>query len=116
MTSKRTRSICLRLSNAEHEVLAEKARAAGVSVSALLRHHSKRSRIYNHTQTQRWFATLLSIRNQLTVLAGKAAAFQPANAAIVIAYLAAIARHVERLAHVEPKYARKVFPSRHGHE
>lgn len=116
MTTKRTRSICLRLSDAEHQALSEKARAAGVSVSALLRQHSKRARIYNHTQTQRWFATLLSIRNQLTLLAGKAGVFQPAQAVVVIAHLAAIARHLEWLAQGKPQYARKNFPSRNGNE
>ena len=116
LRSKRTKSICVRLSDAEHQILSQMAKAAGLSISALLRDHLTRTRIYNHKQTQRWFATLLSIRNQLTVLVGKVATFQPVNAVVAIAYLAAIARYMGRLAQDEPQYARKVFPSRDSNE
>ena len=91
----------------------EKARAAGLSASALLRDHLGRSQIYNHKQTQIWLATLLSIHKVLVALAERAVVFRPADAAVTIAYLASIARQLEKFARYEPQpYARKIFPSR----
>ena len=69
MSRKRTKSICLRLSPEEHEVLCLKAEDAGMSVSALLRDHLGKARIFNHRQQQRWFAVLLSLRKHLTAMA-----------------------------------------------
>ena len=116
MKNKRTKSICLRLSPEEHQMVAEKAKAAGLSASALLRDHLGRAQIYNHRETQRWFATLLSIRKLLAALAERAVVFRPADSAVAIAYLASISRQLEQPQHGEPQYARKVFPSRNGNE
>jgi hypothetical protein len=112
MARKRTKSIGLRLSPEEHQVVSAKAKAAGVSASALLRDHLGHTRIYNHRQSERWFATLLSIRRILTALAETAVAFQPADAAITIAYLASIARQMERFERRETEYANQMVPSR----
>lgn len=114
MAKKRTKSICLRLSNEEHQALSQKAKAAGLSVSGLLRDHVGRVRVYNHKEQQQWVAIFLSLRKHLTALAEKAVGFGPADAVVAIAYLAAIARHLERLAKQERKYARQIFPSRDG--
>jgi post-segregation antitoxin (ccd killing protein) len=116
MAKKRTKSICLRLSNEEHQVLSEKARAAGLSVSGLLRDHVSRVRVYNHKEQQQWVAILLSLRKHLTALAEKVVGFGPADAVVAIAYLAAIARHLERLGSQERKYAHQIFPSRDGQQ
>lgn len=101
VSATRTKRICLRLSDEEHEALARKARTAGVSVSVLLRDHIGRFRMYNHRGQQRWFAVLLSLRAQLTALSERAGSFQPAQSATLIAYVAAMVRHVERLAQQE---------------
>ena len=114
MTKKRTKSICLRLSIQEHQALSEKAKAAGLSVSSLLRDHVTQVRVYNHKEQQQWVAILLSLRKHLTALTEKAAGFGPADAVVAIAYLAAIARHLEWLTKQEQKYARQIFPSRDG--
>ena len=114
MTKKRTKSICLRLSIQEHLALSEKAKAAGLSVSSLLRDHVTHVRVYNHKQQQHWVAILLSLRKHLTALTEKAAGFGPADAAVAIAYLAAIARHLDRLAKQDHKNARQIFSSRDG--
>jgi hypothetical protein len=116
MTKKRTKSICLRLSPEEHLILCQKARAAGLSASALLRDHLGRARIYNHKQTQIWFATLLSIRKVLLGLAERSVVFRPSDSVVAIAYLASIARQLEQFERQEPQYAHKVFPSRNGHQ
>jgi Mobilization protein NikA len=113
-TGKRDKRVCVRLSAEEHEVLARKARAAGISVSGLLRDHLDRVSIYNHRGQQRWFAVLLSLRTHLAALCEKAAGFSPADAAVAIAYLAAIARHLDRLAARQREYAREILPSRDG--
>jgi hypothetical protein len=110
MTKKRTKSICLRLSPEEHLMVHQKARAAGLSASALLRDHLGRTQIYNHKQTQIWLATLLSIRKVLVALAERAVVFRPADAVVAIAYLASIARQLEQFERLEKQYARKVLP------
>lgn len=92
-------------------MLSEKAKAAGVSVSALLRDHLGRAQIYNHRETQRWYAMLLSIHKLLAAVAERAVVFRPVDAVIAIAYLASISRHLEHLQHSESEYARKIFPS-----
>jgi hypothetical protein len=107
---KRIKSLCLRLSFEEHQMVRGKARAAGMTASALLRDHLGRAQIYNHKQTQIWLATLLSIRKVLVTLAERAVVFQPAAAAATIAYLASIARQLEQFEHLEHQYARKVLP------
>ena len=94
----------------------QKARAAGLSASALLRDHLGRAQIYNHKQTQVWLATLLSIRKVLVALAERAVVFRPADAVVAIAYLASIARQLEQFTNIEPEYARKVLPSRNGEQ
>ena len=109
---KRTKSICLRLTPEEHQVVREKARSAGLSASALLRDHLGRAQIYNHKQTQIWYATLLSIHKLLVALAERSVVFRPSDAVATIAYLAAIARQLEQFARYKPQYAHKVFPSR----
>jgi hypothetical protein len=110
---KRTKSICLRLSPEEHRMLRDKARAAGLSASVLLRDHLGRTRIYNHKQTQIWLATLISIRKTLVALAERAVAFRPADAVAAIAYLASIARQLEHFVrHESQPYAHKILPSR----
>lgn len=88
----------------------QKARAAGLSASALLRDHLGRTQIYNHKQTQIWLATLLSIRKVLVALAERAVVFRPADAVVAIAYLASIARQLEQFERLEKQYARKVLP------
>ena len=87
-----------------------KARAAGMTVSALLRDHLGRAQIYNHKQTQVWLATLLSIHKVLVTLAERAVVFQPADAAVTIAYLASIARQLDQFERLEHQYARKILP------
>ncbi|MDR3560794.1 MAG: hypothetical protein P4N59_05045 [Negativicutes bacterium] len=87
----------------------EKARVAGMTVSALLRDHLGHAQIYNHKQTQVWLATLLSIQKVLVGLAEKSVVFQPADAAVTIAYLASIARQLEQFEHLEQQYARQVL-------
>jgi hypothetical protein len=87
----------------------QKARAAGLTASALLRDHLGRAQIYNHKQTQVWLATLLSIRKVLAVLAERAAVFRPADAVTAIAYLASIARQLEQFEHLENQYAHKIL-------
>jgi post-segregation antitoxin (ccd killing protein) len=109
MTKKRTKSICLRLSPEEHQMVRQKARAAGLSVSALLRDHLGRAHIYNHKQTQIWLATLLSIRKVLVALAERAVVFRPADAVSAIAYLASIARQLEQFEQLENQYAHKIL-------
>ena len=110
---KRTKSICLRLSMEEHQMLKTKAKAAGLTTSALLRNHLGRAQIYNHKQTQVWLATLLSIRKTLVAQAERAVVFQPADAVVAIAYLASIARQLEHfIRHETQPYARKIFSSR----
>ena len=94
-------------------MLRDKARAAGLSASVLLRDHLGRARIYNHKQTQIWLATLISIRKMLVALAERAVVFRPADAVIAIAYLASIARQLEQFVRHEPQpYAHKILPSR----
>lgn len=112
MAKTKTKSICLRLSPVEHHALVEKAKAAGLSVSGLLRDHAGQVKVYNHKGQQRWAAVLLSLRKHLTALTEKVAGFGPADAAVAIAYLAAIARHLEQIAKQERKYARQILPSR----
>ena len=109
MTNKRSKSICLRLSPEEHLKVRQKARAAGLSASALLRDHLGRARIYNHKQTQIWLATLLSIRKVLVALAERAVVFRPADAVVAIAYLASIARQLEQFEHLKNQYAHKIL-------
>jgi hypothetical protein len=109
MTNKRTKGICLRLSPEEHLMVRQKARAASLSASALLRDHLGRAQIYNHKQTQIWLATLLSIRKVLVALAERALVFQPSDAVIAIAYLASIARQLEQFERRETEYAHKIF-------
>jgi hypothetical protein len=109
MTNKRTKAICLRLSAEEHQMVRQKARAAGLSASALLRDHLGRAQIYNHKQTQIWLATLLSIRKVLVALAERAVAFRPTDAVAAIAYLASIARQLEQFEHMENQYAHKIL-------
>lgn len=90
-----------------------KARAAGLSASALLRDHLGHAQIYNHKQTQIWLATLISIRKTLVALAERSVVFRPADAVVAIAYLASIARQLEHFVRYETQpYARKIFPSR----
>jgi hypothetical protein len=108
-TIKRTKSICLRLSPEEHKLVREKARVAGLSASALLRDHLGRAQIYNHKQTQIWLATLLSIRKVLVALAERSVVFRPADAVAVIAYLASIARQLEKFEKYENQYAHKIL-------
>lgn len=110
VTAKRTKSICLRLSPEEHQMVRKKALAAGMSASELLRDHLCRTQVYNHKETQIWLATLLSIRKVLVALAERAVVFQPADAAVAIAYLASIARQLEGFERREIQYAHKVFP------
>ena len=94
-------------------MLKTKAKAAGLTTSALLRNHLGRAQIYNHKQTQVWLATLLSIRKTLVALAERAVVFQPADAVVAIAYLASIARQLEHfIRHETQPYARKIFSSR----
>ena len=109
VTEKRTKGICLRLSPEEHQTVREKAQAAGMSVSALLRDHLCHTQIYNHKETQIWLATLLSIRKVLVALAERAVVFQPADAVIAIAYLSSIARQLEQFERQEFQYAHKIF-------
>src|SRR5690242_8481862 len=109
MARTKTKSICVRLSPREHRLAFQKAKAADLSVSALLRDHLGRTRIYNHKEQQEWVAIWISLRKHLTALAAKVMGFGPADAAVAIAYLAAIARHLERLTKQERKYARQVF-------
>lgn len=108
-TIKRTKSICLRLSSEEHQLVREKAQAAGLSASALLRDHLGRAQIYNHKQTQIWLATLLSIRKVLMALAERSVVFHPADAVAALAYLASIARQLEQFERNEIQYAHKIF-------
>jgi hypothetical protein len=110
VTQKRTKGICLRLSPEEHQMVREKAQAAGMSVSALLRDHLCHTQIYNHKETQIWLATLLSIRKVLVALAERAVVFRPADAVIAIAYLASIARQLEEFERHKIQYAHKIFP------
>jgi predicted DNA binding CopG/RHH family protein len=109
---KRTKSICLRLSPDEHQMVREKARAAGMTASALLRDHLGRAQIYNHKQTQVWLATLLSIQKLLLMLAERSVVFRASDAVAAIAYLASIARQLDQFARYESDYAHKIFPSR----
>ena len=97
-------------------MVSAKAKAAGLTVSALLRDHIGRARIYNHKQTQTWFGTLMSIQKVLVALAERAAVFRPADAVGAIAYLASIARQLEQFEHLEPQYAHKVLPSSRNSE
>jgi hypothetical protein len=115
MRQKRTKGICIRLSDAEHRMFSKRAEAAGVSISSLLRDHVNRKNIYNHNQHQLWYATLISLRKQLAGLLKRASAYEPVDAAIVIAYTAAIARSLDRLSNEELPYAREIFcESRNG--
>jgi hypothetical protein len=109
MKNKRTKSFCLRLSPEEHLMVCQKARAAGLSASVLLRDHLGRAQIYNHKQTQIWLATLLSIRKVLVALAERAVVFRPADAVVAIAYLASISRQLEQFEHLENQYAHKIL-------
>jgi hypothetical protein len=99
---KRVRSLNIRLSDEENTMLRQKAKAAGISVSALLRDHITSVRIYNHKQRQHVYATLLSIRKQLTKLGEKAQAFSPVHQVVTIAYLNAISSQLEDVENREP--------------
>jgi hypothetical protein len=110
VAQKRTKSICLRLSHEEHQMVHKKAQLAGLSASALLRDHVGHAQIYNHKQTQVWLATLLSIRKVLVALAERAVVFRPADAVVAIAYLASIARQLEQFERHETQYAHKILP------
>ena len=109
VTQKRTKGICLRLSPEEHRMVREKARAAGLTASALLRDHLGRAQIYNHKQTQIWLATLLSIRKVLVALAERSVVFRPADAVAAVACLASIARQLEQFERQKFQYAHKIF-------
>ncbi|MBU6399690.1 MAG: toxin-antitoxin system HicB family antitoxin [Verrucomicrobia bacterium] len=97
--AKRTKALSLRLTAEEHAALAAKAKSAGVSINDLLRQLIQQSRIYNHRGQERWYAVLLSLRAHLATLSDKAAEYGPANAAVLLAYVAAIARHLEGITH-----------------
>jgi hypothetical protein len=109
MKTKRTKAVLIRLSTDEHRLLVEKAREGGVTVSALLRDHLSRIRIYNHQDKRRWLCTLLSIRNSLASLAYSARMNKPVDAVVTTAYVAAACRHLEQLVHDDPGHACKVL-------
>ena len=91
-------------------MVSDKAKAAGLSASALLRDHLGRARIYNHRETQVWFATLLSMRKLLAALAERAVVFRPVDAAVAIAYLASISRHLEQMQQTNYQHVNKNLP------
>ncbi|MBU6401003.1 MAG: hypothetical protein KGS61_11840 [Verrucomicrobia bacterium] len=101
--TKRTKAVLLWLSAEEHAALAVKAKSAGLSMNDLLRQSIRQSRIYNHRGEERWYAVLLSLRAHLGTLAEKAGGFGPANAVVLLAYVAAIARHLDGLVQQERK-------------
>ena len=116
MRQQRTKRIFVRVSTQEHQLLAAKAEAAGITVSALVRDHFDQVRIYNHADKERWLRTVSAMDNSIAALATAATALSPLDAVRTLAYLAAIHRHLHKLSQESTEYACEIFPPRHGNE
>lgn len=114
MGEQRVQRIFVRVSAAEHELLSAKARAAGLTVSALVRDHIDRARIYNHSENAEWFRTLSAINNCVAALARAASSLCPIDAVVATAYLAGIHRQLDELNRKQMGYACEILPSREG--
>ena len=97
MRQQRAKRILVRVSVEEHCLLSAKAKAAGITVSALVRDHFDQVRIYNHADKERWLRTVSAMDNSIAVLAKAAAVLNPLDAVRTLAYLAAIHRHLDNL-------------------
>lgn len=116
MREPRTKRIFVRVSTEEHQLLSTKAKAAGVSVSALVRDHIERVRIYNHADKESWLRTMCAFESTTAALARAAAELSSINAVVTIAYLAAIHRHLNNLPQQPIHHACEIFPSRDRNE
>jgi hypothetical protein len=116
MPKARTKRIFVRVSKEEHQILSAKAKAAGITVSALVRNHIESVRIYNHADKERWLRTMCAFESTTAALARAAAELSSIDAVVTIAYLAAIHRHLNNLPQQPTHHACEVFPSRNRNE
>jgi len=98
MPKQRTKRIVVRVSVDEHRAISQKAVDADMTVSELTRDHMNRIRIHNHREQARLLQTLVGINNNLTAVTERVAGLHPTDAAILIAYAAAIHRRVTKIA------------------
>ena len=87
----------VRVSTDEHLALATKAKAAGITVSALLRDHIERVRIVNHADKEAWLRAAVSLNNIVAALARTVVALRASDAVAALAYLAAVHRRFDEL-------------------
>jgi hypothetical protein len=114
MPNQRTKRIVVRVSTEEHWALSDKARGAGITLSALVRDHINRVRVYNHAEKEAWLRALVAMNNMTAALARTASVFNPFESVVALAYLAAIHRQLDQVAKLFPAHAREILPSRNG--
>ena len=109
MRTKRTKRIIIRASDHEHAALAAKARAAGTTVSGLLRDHLDRLRIYNLADRESWLRAITAMHQAAATMARAAGALKAADAVAALAYLSAANRQLGELLARESSHARKIL-------
>lgn len=112
MRNLRTKRIVVRLSTEEHEALSAKAKAAGMTLTALVRDHAGRVRVHNHADREAWLRAVLALNNSAATFARASIGLNPADAVVALAYIASIHRRLDELVKQFPAHDREIFQAR----